>query len=740
MTDVQIRDDGRRITVSAATYSFSWDRVRDQVVMTDRRGRLVSTMPMQPAVVVTDDAGREICVGGELAKVAIGEACLAVQYDGVNGSARIDLALHFAPDHCWWEPVTYTDPAGHWVQALHLFAEPGPRPAPGLTCTYLVHPGLCMSSGISPVLPTEVGLDLTSWLGRGSMSPDHGIYQQWGLPAHFFCGVTRDADHNGHGSMTDRQSDAFCIGLLDVPDSDSLLHLATSRLSMVFDQRADLWRHRDAREGVRLGARTAWVIGADYREAIRAYYRLARSETQLPEASLEKRRILASSQFNTWGAQCAAEQVAGRFDEAQLVGIYQGMRDSGMRPGMFVIDDKWEGLYGVLRHDDVRFPHFEAFLDRVRADGHRVGLWAAFLRTNDPTAVGLGPEHLMCDADGVPIEKSTEFAREPYYLLDPTHPETQAVLTGLIGDFVARYNPDMVKFDFGYELPALAMSRPYDDRCCGEQLLRCALDVIVPALRAAKPDIAVMYYSLSPLLLDRIDQHCHDDLYLNVDEYDVEANRRTFFSSLLAECGVSVYGSGGYGWRHMPEVWFDTAVTGSVGSLNAFTPDEHGDLPAAWQVALYNGTSALTRHPGECRIETVSPVSVGSSLAARTRSWQRSERGEVVAVAVRRADAAVLGRAVPGFDTDGGAVVASLTADGLATTGRLGVVPHGAQWMVIEREGLTGLDLTRHLLGHRPVTTRIDADAGSVRVPLTHDGPNPLEWLEIMFETGSRTR
>ena len=61
--------------------------------------------------------------------------------------------------------------------------------------------------------------------------------------------------------------------------------------------------------------------------------------------------------------------------------------------------------------------------------------------------------------------------------------------------------------------------------------------------------IVMMYYSLSPLFVDYLDLHGPDDLFLCAHEYDLEANRRFFFSSLPGELGMPTYGSGGYDWH-----------------------------------------------------------------------------------------------------------------------------------------------------------------------------------------------
>ena len=51
--------------------------------------------------------------------------------------------------------------------------------------------------------------------------------------------------------------------------------------------------------------------------------------------------------------------------------------------------DKWEGKYGKLEHSAERLPHFEEFREQVRADGLHFGLWAAFMRCQDPADMGL---------------------------------------------------------------------------------------------------------------------------------------------------------------------------------------------------------------------------------------------------------------------------------------------------------------------------------------------------------------
>lgn len=732
---IEHENDDATIEVRTETYRWTWDRRSDVLTIHDSMGRTAATAPLQPAVPVVDDRGQRICSSGPAVDVDVSDDRVSITYAGVNGHARLLLEVGFADQWFSIEEVRYQGPNGHRVVALHHFAEAGPVPIPALQCEYLIQPGVSMSTSVSPVLGTESGLSLTSWLGRGSMGPDSQIHQQWGLPVHYFCGVSRVTGRNARDSLTSGQSDAFCCGLATLPSSDMLLQLGQGSISPIFNSRQDLWSASDTSGDQLLASRLVWTFGTNYRNAARNYYQ-AVSGTRTREPSTAKRAALRASQFNTWGAQCAMGKAAGRFDETALQSIYEGMHGSGMRPGMFVIDDKWEGRYGVLHHDEQRFPHFQQFLQRVREDGQLVGLWAAFLRTNDPAMVGLQQRHLMHDMGGNPISKHNAFDAEPYYLLDPSQDEVRAVLTEQIKLFARRYDPDLVKFDFGYELPSLSIAQPANEEYSGERLLLRALDIIVSALRQVKPDIAVMYYSLSPLLLDFVDQHCHDDMYLCVEDYAVENNRRLFFSSMLGEIGVAVYGSGGYDWRSMRDIWFDTAIAGPVGSLNTFEPDEHGQLPNDELIALFNGLSALSREPAHCVIEPVAPVTVGGSTGAQSNSWLRYENGNTTGVALRAEDAD-RSPAECGVWTDVTAMVTSLNGDALTTASQLGIVAFGNGTVCIDRKpDGRPVGAIYHYFDGTSRDGDVEQGQDFVRVTTQHDVyESPVEWIELSVKS-----
>ena len=233
------------------------------------------------------------------------------------------------------------------------------------------------------------------------------------------------------GGLKEHLSDAFCCGLADLPAGDLLFHMKSGRASPVVNIRSDLWGQAKCPGRLTLGATLCWAVGPNYRDAIRAYYRalLRAGIIRRKTNSAAKNAVVTAPQFNTWGAEVAMDKAWYKFDQAAIESIYDGLKGSGMKPGMFVIDAKWEGKYGLLEHSAERFPRFEQFLDRVRADGHKLGMWAAFMRCDDPQSVGLNLTHMLRQPDGRPIVKDE--VGKPYYLFDFSQAAVQETLAGL---------------------------------------------------------------------------------------------------------------------------------------------------------------------------------------------------------------------------------------------------------------------------------------------------------------------
>ena len=422
-------------------------------------------------------------------------------------------------------------------------------------------PGISESPAISPIANRIMGWNLTSWLGRQrSQGGESGAAV--GIARPLLLRFPRPRIRGSAASAPSDTSGAFCCGLADLPTGDFFVTQRRGHSSLTLELRGDLWEHLRGPGRFTLGATMFWAFGANFYEAIRQYY------LGLVNAGVIKRKVNSARknaaalapQWCTWGEQVFRHKDSGRLDEAALNTMYDELKASGLQAGMFSIDDKWEGAYGSLEHDAARFPHFEQFLDRVRAEGHRLGFWAAFMRCEDPAALGLTPAHML-RRDRRP---ALQDRGNTTCSISPAR-KWPGVLRDRARKFVRRYKPDLVKFDFGYEIPALDTVAPHDMSWAGERLLWKGLDVIANALREENPDIVVMYYELSPLFTEHLDLHSPDDLFMAQGEYDLEANRRFFFSSLCGEFGMPTYGSSGYEWISGPSIWFDSVAIGTLG-------------------------------------------------------------------------------------------------------------------------------------------------------------------------------
>jgi hypothetical protein len=226
-------------------------------------------------------------------------------------------------------------------------------------------------------------------------------------------------------------------------------------------------------------------------------------------------------------------------------------------------------------------------------------------------------------------------------------------------------------------------------------------------------------------------------------EFDLEANRRFFFSSLCGEFGMPTYGSSGYDWVSAPSIWFDSVTIGTLGCLASFyVTEEAGGKPTPERIAKYNGLTHLLRPSNSFSILPLDAVFEAPTRGAHASSWARIENGEVVLVALRkqRLDG---GQGVGKFrelvSTDTSVVVASRSREGLARAAKLGVVPYGDGELTVRREvgASASADVTEHYFGGSSHTKRLIIENGHLRVPLrerTEDG-SVVEWIELTIQS-----
>ena len=746
LTDApSISNQAGQLRVTGSNYTWEYSQNDDTFKLRDSQKRLIVSGKMQPAVVVASagEPALRQCTLGKASAPRSEKGRVTVDYEGVNGAGRLSVTWRFDEHGIWTEPIVYDAPPAQDVVSLHYFADvKGDKPVPSLHANYLVVPGISEASTISPIVRDYVSLNESVWLGRGSSAP--GPSQQWGLPVHYFCGFSTGDSNGTRNSFTEGRSAAFTCGLADLPGGDLFLQLDSGKSSMWIDYRSDLWKHMRGPGPITLGATLYWSIAPDYYDAIAGYYQglLHAGVIHRSQPSAKKIATALTPQFCAWGAQVDRNKGNERQDEAFVTGIYEELKASGLKAGMLSIDDKWEGSYGNLQHSADRLPHFEQFLNKVHAEGYLVGIWAALMRCEHPAELGLTTEQMLKKPDGQPFVVGGEGSQTKYHILDFTQPEVAKVLEDVARKFIRTYKPDLLKFDFGYEMPSVAYAAPRDKRWTGERLMWKGLDVLINAMRKENPDLVVMYYNLSPLFLDYFDLYSSDDLFENAGEYDVEANRRFFFSSLLGQLGIPTYSSTGYDWAATSNIWFDAAALGTIGSMNDFKADEQGEGCTPELAAKYNGITHALRPTVNFEILPLDYVPEAPTLGAHARSWARIEAGQLVLLAFRPpmpGDPRTLARQTDDPRVKGAVqssipvVVASKTGDSISASSSLAIVPYGNGEIVLRRQFGSKAEIISHYFGEAVTKGEVTIANGELKVSVHERNPTgtPLEWIEV---------
>lgn len=713
---LKIETTNGKIQAQTSSYCWCWEAETDILSVFDAQNRLISKSKHLPHILPFefDEA---------TSTFKIDENSVQITYRSKNNASTLTAIWFFHSTFISLQPLNYYSPTQNKISQINYF--------PNFYSHYAVVPGLSMTPSVSPIVDLQSNLSVTTVLGAGAMRGP-GLAQQWGLPAHYFCAFNTAEKWNAIDAKK-LQSGAMCLGLAELPQGDFRLQIQNVTLSPILNIRADLWNHIPSEEKIKIGFHFIITFGENYHEAIRNYYKVLQSEKFISSKtfSQKKKEVLLAPQYNTWGVECAKAIPPENLTQEIVEDIYTKFRSSGMKAKTFVIDDKWEGTYGELKHDEVRFPQFETLLNNMRADGFHIGLWAAFLRCQNPQALGLNESHLLQTHSGTTLWLNHQTAK--YGIFDLTQPEVQTVLRERAKAFIRTYQPDLIKFDFGYELPSLDIAAPKDMNWAGERLLQKSLDVIVKAMKEENPDLVIMYYGLSPLLIDYYDLHSPDDLVYCIGDYDLETNRRVLFSSLCGELGLPTYSSSGYDWQSATDIWFDCIASGSLGSLHCFDGDENGDLPTSKQIAIFNGLCAIARKNPVFQTYPIHAKWHGGLRAGFSPSWERKENGKTVLLALRTHQ--FDGKPTPneykdGIQSDMMLVISAIDNENISESNHLGIVPFSDGTCNIKTKYHQAKLIEHHLDGKRNQSHLTFTD----QLPLKFTQNKTLEWVEIIFE------
>lgn len=198
--------------------------------------------------------------------------------------------------------------------------------------------------------------------------------------------------------------------------------------------------------------------------------------------------------FCGWGAQChQAKGSGGRAPDFSRQELYRGFMATldreRIRPGIVVLDDKWQETYGHNSVDLVKWPDLRGFSDRLHSRGQKMLLW---LKAWDP--------------EGLPEQECIRNALGNKVAVDPTNPQYQERLRRQVAHMVGPqgYDADGFKIDFSARIPSGPGFQKFGPEW-GLELMRLYLSLLRDAAKEVKPDALIMAHTPHPYLADIVD-------------------------------------------------------------------------------------------------------------------------------------------------------------------------------------------------------------------------------------------
>ena len=472
-------------------------------------------------------------------------------------------------------------------------------------------------------------------------------------------------------------------GVGELPAAALTFEIRSSAGCLQHLHREDLWGTPGGR---RVWTDPLWVTWADDAwDAYRAYFELfdlphrevrtgsgteTRTETR-PESRTEAAPEHQVSHWNSWG-----DFRFGAYDLRPLA--HRVADEHGVR--LLCVDDGWERRDGSGRADDETFPDFDAEIGAMKAAGLEVGLWLPVGWVADPDAAGLKADDLLCGRDGRPRRTSWDMsvgAGRHYFCVDPSSPRARDFLRRRVRTMIERYDPQLLKLDFGYGLPSPHVAVTRDPALRGERTAEELIRVITETARALRPGITIQYYSPHPLFRRHVDLITLDDLGDAGSDEAGGHGQWSVWAALAATSGVALCASSGYDWDSDADVLLNTAVIGAPGAVLPTRLPDGTPVP----LSLVARRRALARW--HRRRTTWSPLWLNSRKGRigqepRPRCWGRLEQvgaGELLTALALREDGDDVGEVLDVGEVGGdGEVGAWASLRGMRWDGRWALI------------------------------------------------------------------
>lgn len=227
-------------------------------------------------------------------------------------------------------------------------------------------------------------------------------------------------------------------------------------------------------------------------EGIAAHTRSLRSLGWLPHVDQGPRPGWWSEPiFCGWGSQCVLSSTTEggpkeHATEANYDSFLGALAEHDLRPGIVVIDDRWQQTYGSWEADTDKWPDLRGWIGRRHEAGQRVLLW---WKAWDPE--GLPARLCVRNAAGEPLA------------VDPSNPDYEASLRQSVRHMLGPdgYDADGFKVDFSARTPS-GPGLEHHGTDWGIELLHRLLWILYDEAKRTKADALVMTHTPHPYFTD----------------------------------------------------------------------------------------------------------------------------------------------------------------------------------------------------------------------------------------------
>lgn len=223
------------------------------------------------------------------------------------------------------------------------------------------------------------------------------------------------------------------------PSNQSAPVLLSTRGRIIWSDRPFVFSVNDGR----LTIEGQDVIVRQVGENLRDAFLSASREFFPPSGQSPAKELFSGPQYNSWIEQ------PYRPTQESVLRYVRTLLDSGMPPGVVIIDDSWGPDYGTWRFDEARFPDAAAMVSTLHSWGCSVMLWLVPFVSPDSAAFrDLERQGLLIrSSDGQTAVR--RWWNGLSASLDLTHPKALAWLTDQLDDLVENIGVDGFKFDGG---------------------------------------------------------------------------------------------------------------------------------------------------------------------------------------------------------------------------------------------------------------------------------------------------